>query len=155
MTDRREIILARLAEILAAVPPVQAVVRNVELKVFRNRGDLYTVKRPAILLLDADDVVQLTPSNHRAPALVDMTPEIYVLMDLREPPNENIGPDMNALRTAIVRAIFYDQSLVTILGGNGRIRYVGTTTDMASGRAMQGEMSIRLTFTYVLRPSEL
>lgn len=151
-TDRRELVLARLIAILTAIPNVQAVVRN--------RGELPADKRPAIALLDADEVARPGVPQQRgrliaAPNIVDMTPEIYVVMDPREPPNEKIGEDMNAMRVTIVKAIRFDQQLATILGGNGDIRYLGTQTDMASGRSMEGQMSIRMTFTYPLIPSEL
>ena len=77
-------------------------------------------------------------------------------MDQREPPNDKIGEDMNALRAHDHRArSSTTKSWRHILGSNGDIRYVGTTTDMASGRTMEGQMNIRLTFTYPLKPSEL
>ena len=151
-TDRRELVLVRLLAILATVPPIQVVVRN--------RGELPVDKRPAIILLDADETARLNVPQSRgrliaAPCLVDMTPEIYVVMDLREPPNELIGKDMNAMRVKIVHAIYTDEDLKKILSSNGDIRYAGTATDMASGRSMEGQMHIRLTFTYPLIPSEL
>lgn len=150
-TDRREMVLVRLLAILA-VPPIQVVVRN--------RGELPADKRPAIVLLDADETARLQVSQSRgrliaAPCLVDMTPEIYVVMDAREPPNDLIGTDMNKLRVDIVHAIYNDATLKTILSSNGDIRYAGTATDMASGRSMEGQMHIRMTFTYPLLPNEL
>lgn len=152
MIDRRELVLVRLMAILAAVPTIQHVVRN--------RGELPADKRPAIVLLDADEVARLQVSQSRgrliaAPCLVDMTPEIYVVMDAREPPNDLIGTDMDKLRVAIVYAIYNDANLKSILSANGDIRYVGTTTDMASGRSMEGQMHIRMSFTYPLLPNEL
>lgn len=151
-TDRRELVLVRLMAILATVPPIQVVVRN--------RGELPADKRPAIVLLDADEVARLQATQSRgrliaAPCLVDMTPEIYVVMDAREPPNDLIGTDMNTLRIRIVHAIYNDATLKNILSSNGDIRYAGTVTDMASGRSMEGQMHIRMTFTYPLLPSEL
>lgn len=151
-TDRRELVLVRLLAILATVPPIQVVVRN--------RGELPAEKRPAIVLLDGDETARLNVAQSRgrltaAPCFVDMTPEIFVVMDAREPPNALIGKDMNTLRIAIVRAIYADADLKTILSSNGEIRYGGTSTDMASGRSMEGQMHIRLVFTYPLLPSEL
>ena len=151
-TDRRELVLVRLMAILANVPPIQVVVRN--------RGELPADKRPAIVLLDADETARMQVAQSRgrlvaAPCLVDMTPEIYVVMNLREPPNDLIGTDMNTMRVAIMRAIYADEDLKKILSSNGDIRYVGTVTDMASGRSMEGQMHIRIAFTYPLLPSEL
>lgn len=152
MKDRREQVLVRLKTILEAVPGIQVVVRN--------RGELPADKRPAIVLLDADEVARLNVPQSRgrliaAPCLVDMTPEIFVVMDAREPPNDLIGTDMNTMRVTIVHAVYSDQELKTILSANGDIRYAGTVTDMASGRSMEGQMHIRMTFTYPLIPSEL
>ena len=153
MTDRRELILARLFAILQTIPSVQAVVRN--------RGELPDDKRPGIILFDAGEVARLQPPQQargrliRAATFVDMTPQIFVVMDQREPPNKNLGQDMNALRITIVRTIIYDPELETIIGGNGDIRYAGTTTDLTGDGSAEGQMNIRLTFTYVLKPSEL
>lgn len=152
MTDRREQILARLLVVLETVSGVRVAVRN--------RGELPPNKRPAVILLDADEIAREAPPQQRgrltmAPNLVDMSPEIYVVMDQREPQNASIGEDMNTLRIAIMKAIMSDDQLAAILGSNGDIQYNGCETDMASGRSLEGQMHIRMTFTYVLRPSEL
>lgn len=150
--DRREEILARLLEILGTISLVQVVVRN--------RGELPSAKRPAIVLLDGDEVARESVPQQRgrltlAPNLVDLTPEIYAIMDQREPANDRIGEDMNALRVEIIRTISTDATLASILGSNGEIKYEGCITDMASGRSMEGQMHIRMTFTYALRVSDL
>jgi hypothetical protein len=152
VTDRREQILARLLVVLETVSGVRVAVRN--------RGELPPNKRPAVILLDADEIAREAPPQQRgrltmAPNLVDMSPEIYVVMDQREPQNASIGEDMNTLRIAIMKAIMSDDQLAAILGSNGDIQYNGCETDMASGRSLEGQMHIRMTFTYVLRPSEL
>jgi hypothetical protein len=151
VTDRREQILARLLVILESVGGVMVAVRN--------RGELPPAKRPAAILLDADEIARDPPPQNRgrltlAPNLVDMSPELYVVMDQREPQNDSIGEDMNALRVAILKEIMSDDPLAALLGSNGDIQYNGCETDMASGRSLEGQMHIRLTFTYVLRPSE-
>jgi hypothetical protein len=152
MTDRREQTLARLTVIMAEIPSIQAAVRN--------RGELPANKRPAIVVLDGDEVARESVAQQRgrltlAPHLVDLTPEIFIVMDQREPHNVGIGEDLNALRIAVLKAIIADQELVGILGANGDIRYNGCNTDMATGRAMEGQMQLSITFTYALRPSEL
>jgi hypothetical protein len=152
MTDRREQVLSALFTLLKAVNNVQAVVRN--------RGELPAATRPAVVLLDGDETARDGVPQERgrltaAPNLVDMSPEIYVVMDQREPKNERIGEDMNAMRMAILKAIMTDAPLIAILGSNGDIKYSGCATDMASGRSMEGQLSLNFTFTYVLKPSEL
>ncbi len=150
--DRREQILERLFVICQTISGVQAVVRN--------RGELPATKRPAIVLLDGDEVAR-EPVQQRqgrltlAPNLIDLTPEIYAIMDQREPSNEGIGPDMNSLRVLLLLAISGDQELAAILGSNGEIKYNGCNTDMASGRSMEGQMMLSMTFTYALRMSDL
>ena len=150
--DRREQILLRLLAILETVPGMKAVARD--------RGGLPPEKRPGLILLDADEEAGEPPHQGTgrltlAPNLVTMVPEIYIVMDIREPPNEKIGEDMNALRVVILKSIFNDAPLQTLLGTNGSIRYLGCETDMASGRSMEGQMHIRTAYRYVLRPSEL
>ena len=152
MIDRREAILARLLAILETVSGVQVAVRN--------RGDLPADKRPAVVILDGDEVARDQPPASRgqltaAPSIIDLTPEIYVLMDLRGPANEGTGEDMNVLRRLILIAIMNDETLRELLGANGDITYIGCETDMASGRSLEGQMHLMLTFAYVLRPSEL
>lgn len=152
MMDRREQILLRLLAVLETIPGMKAVARN--------RGGLPVEKRPGLILLDADEDADEPPQQGTgrltlAPNVVTMIPEIYVVMDMREPPNEKIGEEMNALRVTIIKTIFSDQPLQTLLGANGGIRYLGCETDMASGRSMEGQMHIRTAYRYVLRPSEL
>jgi hypothetical protein len=152
MTDRRELILLRVLAILQGLSGIAVAVRN--------RGELPTDMRPAAVLLDADEVARPSLPQQRGrltlpPQFVDMSPEIYVVMDQREPKNERIGEDMNALRVAIVKAVMGDPDIHQLVGANGDIRYDGVATDMASGRSMEGQMRIRMTFTYVLVHSQL
>jgi hypothetical protein len=152
MTDRREQVLAALFLVLQSVAGVKVVVRN--------RGELPAAIRPAVVLLDGNETARDSPPQERgrltaAPNLVDMSPEIYVVMDQREPKNDRIGEDMNAMRMAILKAIMTDEPLIAVLGSNGDIKYLGCDTDMASGRSMEGQLFLRFTFTYVLKPSEL
>jgi hypothetical protein len=152
MTDRREQVLTAILAALKEVSGVQSVIRN--------RGALLADMRPAVVLLDGDENSRDPPPQGRgqlslSPNLIDLTPEIYVVMDTRLPQNEGIGEDMNALRVLILTALMSNAALIAVLGSNGDIKYDGCETDMASGRSMEGQMHLRLTFTYVLRPSEL
>jgi len=167
MTDRREQILQRLLAILTAIAtswrndPSATIPSGIPVKeVVRSRGEMPPEKRPAIMLLDAGEVARPGVAQSRGrltagPQLVDMTPEIYVVMDLREPDNELLGEDLNAMRMVILKAIMFDGELATILGGNGSIRFAGAQTDLGEGRFMEGKMIIQMTFGYPLIPSEL
>lgn len=151
MADRRELILTRLFECLQMITGVTTVVRN--------RGELPEDKRPAITMLDADEEAgpAAIQQGHMAmaPNLVVMRPEIYAVLQQREPKNENVGQDLNALRRSILQATINDATLKSLVGSNGLIIYEGCSTDLASGRSMQGQLQIKLAFRYVLNPTDL
>lgn len=151
--DRREAILTQLATTLSAVDGVKSV--------WRNRGELPEDKRPAVLILDADEVAGTQVSNGRGqpglaqqPVMVIMRPEIYILLEQREPKNENAGQDLNGLRITILNAINSDTQLASLVTANGQIIYEGTLTDFATGRGMTGQMQLQFAFSYPFRASE-
>lgn len=151
MTDKREMILARLFAVLKDIPGVVTCVRN--------RGELPDDKRPAITLLDSDETAQDKAFNRgriaASPNFISLQPEIYVTLDSRKPDNKLIGQDLNVLRARILKAVLTDGTLVSLCGTNGEIRYLGCITDLARGRAMDGETGLTFAFIYVLNPSEL
>ncbi|HET7412126.1 MAG TPA: hypothetical protein VFJ18_05630, partial [Pararhizobium sp.] len=133
MPDLREEILARLVAIAAEVPGV--------VSAGRNRVALSESARPAIIVLDADEVVEEEERASRpghAPQLVVMTPELFVLAGR---PAAEIGAKLNAFRGRIIRRVLTDAALVGLTGPNGFIRYAGCATALAAGRSMEGEMS--------------
>jgi hypothetical protein len=153
MTDRREQILQRLLAILVEVAPTNYVVA-------RDRGELPPEKRPGITLLDANETAQLIHKQARGrfnapPTKMEMTPQITLAMDTREPRNVNIGEDMNTQRVAILKAIFKDTQLADLMGSNGDMRLVGCTTDMIDGGTKEGQLVIQVGITYWLLPAEL
>jgi len=165
--DRRQLILARLEDLLGSltVPllggpngPVSIVPGTFQ----HNRNELSKSYVPGIVLLDADEIkdtrVQLRPRGlqERAvpPAIMKMTPEIYVVLDTRGIENENAGEDLNTARLAILAAILPDKSLQGIVGANGDICYDGSVTDFARNRTMQGQMGVSITFSYPLIQNE-
>jgi len=147
MTDRRELILARLLEIAKGIDGIAAA--------FRNRDEISEKQRPAIVILDADEAADdADPASRstRAPRRVAMTPEIYILLGAKP---EELGTAINILRALLVKAVLTDAALLAILGSNGEARYEGCATALARGRSMEGEMGVSFSFTYVLRPEEL
>ena len=84
-----------------------------------------------------------------------MTPEIYVVLDVRKPNNKNVGEDLNKARLAILGTILTDKTLWTMVGDNGQISYDGSVTDLARNRTMKGELGVSITFVYPLIPGEL
>lgn len=168
--DRREQILERLAAILSGLTitlsatnaanqlPVTIPAGNF----VQNRNELPSTKIPGIILCDGDEandprVVRKARGQTETgipPQLIKMTPEIYVVLDERKPNNVNVGADLNIARLAIMAAIFPDQTLQAIVGGNGDIMYEAGITDLARNRVMQGQMGLSLSFLYPLLPSE-
>jgi hypothetical protein len=147
MADLRETILARLVAIAAEVPGVATAGRN--------RIGLSETARPAIIVLDADEAAEEEERTGRpghAPQLVVMTPELFVLAGR---PAAEIGAELNAIRSRIVRRVLTDGPLLDLAGPNGLIRYAGCATALAAGRSMEGEMSLAFAIRYVLRPVEM
>ncbi len=158
MADKRELILARLAVTLSSIP---VFVGTGNAFFWRNRGELETDKRPAVVLLDGtESATSITdmPRGRRmamAPAIATMTPQIFYLAKNRTPNNEDIGPELNTMRARIVKALTDDVTLLGLLGDNGGITYRGTDTDMQSGNSVAGELQLFLAFDYVLNSNDL
>jgi hypothetical protein len=149
MTDKRELILARLLGISQGLPGITAA--------FRNKDEISDRQRPCMVILDADEAADDgDPSGlarrPNAPRRVGMTPEIYLMLGAKP---EDVGTAINRLRASFVKAVLMDSELATIVGSNGDIRYEGCATGLARGRTMEAEMGLSFTFSYILRPDEL
>ena len=134
--------------------------------VARNRGLMANEKRPALALLDGDEVPRMIVPQARVdnygglrPKLLGMTPEIYILMDEQRPTNakpdgtDNIGTLLNIKRDALVKAICNDEPLKALLGTNGGIVYNGCVTDLKSGLALSGQMRLDFELRYFFDPT--
>jgi hypothetical protein len=165
--DRRQEILDRLWDLFKNLTVDLAGGPNgaVQIKpgnVVRNRNDLQADKVPGIIVLDADEIRDQRAlqaprgvQESRMPVqLMKMTPEIYIVLDVRGVTNENVGKDLNTARLAILNAIFTDQQLQDIVGSNGNITYDGCVTDLARNRTMKGQLGISVTFSYPLLVKE-
>jgi len=152
MSDRREAILQRLLAVCEATGAPY---------VFRNRLDLSERQRPAIVILDSDEVAEAGGAGQgrtpRAPVIVSMTPEILILLqdNADRTGSGGVGAALNAIRADLLRAILSDTTLKQLTGPNGTIRYEGCATGLSRGRNMEGEMGISLAFEYPLIISEL
>lgn len=146
--DKREAILARLVDVAASLPAVGTVTRNSD--------EISEHKRPAIAVFDsdesADEAAERQDHPGRAPNLVEMMPEVLILLGA---PPEAVGSALNALRATLVKAVLTDSQLISLTGANGRVRYAGCSTHLGHGRSMEGSMSVQFTFAYVLRPEQL
>ena len=146
--DRREQFLARLAEVAAGVSGIITVARNTD--------EISEHKRPAIVIFDADETAdeRAEQQGHagRAPNIVNMTPEVLILLGATP---ERVGSALNEVRTRLVKAVLTDPQLVSLAGPNGRVRYSGCSTHLGHGRSMEGSMGVHFSFAYVLRPEQL
>ena len=153
MLDRREAIIRRLLAIAEALEGVPFA--------FRNRLDLSERQRPAIVILDSDEIVDAGGSgqgrNPRAASIVSMTPEILILLqDAADRTGAaGVGAALNDIRARFLQAVLSDSTLATLTGPNGSMRYEGCATGLSRGRNMEGEMGISLAFQYPLITSEL
>lgn len=161
IADRRDMILKRLDAILKGMTITLTTGTIASGNYVRNRGELPKEKVPGIILLDADEVWDPHTPNLTArgdaqttPGLIRMTPEIYVVLDVRKPNNDEVGADLNTARALIIGKLINDATLKTIVGANGQIRYDGCVTDLARNRQMKGQLGMSITFVYPFVPRE-
>jgi hypothetical protein len=129
--------------------------------IVHNRDELPAEKVPGIILLDADEVRDLRfPQNsgrseRPGPGMMKMTPEIYVVLDVRKGAlqNKNVGEDLNLARAAIMNLVLHTKDL-QIITASGSIAYDGCVTDLARNRTMRGQMGLSFTFSYPFIPDE-
>ena len=146
--DKREQILARLVTVAEGLPGVSTVTRNSD--------EISEHKRPAIAIFDADETAdeRAEQQGHlgQAPNLIEMTPEVLILLGAAP---ETVGTALNELRAQLVKAVLTDQAMIELAGPNGRVRYTGCTTHLGHGRSMEAAMGIQFSVAYVLRPEQL
>ncbi len=160
--DRRNEIVERLYTVLSALSITLTTGEIPAGNFVRNRNELPASLVPGIILLDADEVKDQRslqpPAGRQLPpsaCLMRMTPEIYVVLDVRKPHNADVGADLNLARAAILKAVLTDRTLQDLCGANGQIVYDGCVTDLARNRTMKGQLGISLTFVYPLFTPEL
>lgn len=148
---KREQILAQLLTVLEAVPGAAYVTRD--------RGALQSDKRPAIQLLDSDEVADRTMFDRgraaEAPNYIWMTPGVYVTMENKLPENIGIGTDLNVFCGAVIKAVAASAELKALVARQDGIRYDGLATDLDEDRTCTGKARIGLSFLYYLSPDEL
>lgn len=163
--DRRQMILDRLVELLQGFT-IQLTGTTLsgplETQFVHNRGELPSEKAPGVILLDADEArdprFTAKPSGRNTPIrpqVMRMTPEIYLVLDVRKPLNQNVGTDLGLARAKLLALIMLDPVLSQIVGANGDIVYDGCLTDLARNRTMRGQMGVSFTFVYPLNPTDL
>jgi len=161
--DRRVLILERLVAILTGLSVTLADGSVIKAgNIVHNRDELPAEKVPGIILLDADEVKDphfpslQGRSERPGPGMMKMTPEIYVVLDVRKGAlqNKNVGEDLNTARAAILFLVLHDAVIQTFTGSSGSITYDGCVTDLARNRTMKGQMGLSFTFSYPFIPDE-
>lgn len=159
--DRRGLITARLFELFSGLTIPLTASQIPAGHFVHNRNELPGEKLPGIIVLDADETRDPTalmrPGRELAPgpSLMRMTPEIYVVLDGRQPQNKFVGEDLNLARAEILAKVLHDPELLFITGSNGGIIYDGCVTDLARNRTMKGQLGMSITFVYPLIPGEM
>jgi len=158
--DRRQLILDRLVTLLSGLT-IQLSTGTIPAgNIVHNRDELPKELVPGIILLDADEVRDFNfpsmqgRSERPGPGILKMTPEIYVVLDVRKPKNVLVGQDLGLARVAIINLILHDRDLQAITGSSGSILYDGCVTDLARNRQMKGQMGLSFTFSYPFIPDE-
>ena len=158
--DRRQLILDRLVTLLSGLT-IQLSTGTIPAgNIVHNRDELPKELVPGIILLDADEVRDFNfpsmqgRSERPGPGILKMTPEIYVVLDVRKPKNVLVGQDLGLARVAIINLILHDRDLQAITRSSGSILYDGCVTDLARNRQMKGQMGLSFTFSYPFIPDE-
>ena len=146
--DKREAILVRLLEIAGSIAGIKTTVRN--------QDEVSERARPAIAIFDADETADERAEERgysgRAPNIVEMSPEALILLGGSP---QSVGTALNDVRAKLIKAVLTDIELATLIGSNGRARYVGCGTHLGHGRSLEGALSVQFTFADVLRPDQL
>jgi len=144
MIDTRELILARILVTLGTV--------QVGVKAHRNLPDVPENLRPCLVLVDGDEEASDQDLARHAAFLrrVTVTPEILILIGA----TDGVGSALNALRAKVLHALLFDTTLKTLLLDDD-IVYLGAHSAFQEGRRIEGSMVLRLSFTYLLRPTDL
>jgi len=153
LADVREAILARLLEVVAAIPNMRSA--------YRNNVDITEDQLPAVIVLDGDeesdganDVSMKQPNR---PYNVQMTPGILVQV---QDANAVIGSVIATFRSELIKRVLTDtelneQIVKTGRFGNGAIRYLGCQTDVGWSRTGYAALTAQFLFKYALKPEDL
>ena len=147
MNDIREKILVRLLAVVGSIEGVRTALRN--------SIGISDTARPAIIILDADEIANSDDPKSRpanAPRIITMTPEIYIMFGAAA---ENVGTEINLLRARLISAILTDEELINLTAEDKGIRYVGSLNALSLGRSMEGQMAVSFDFEYYLKIADL
>jgi cystathionine beta-lyase/cystathionine gamma-synthase len=153
MADTHEDILARLVVLMGdVVPGVDAVTRD------QLVGDDAKDRRKVINVLrgdemaDEEDLARSRNQPSTAPRLVHMQPqiELHNFADASA-----VGSGLSAIRKAVINIIANDSVLIEMTHKNAGGRYLGLQGDLAFGREMAGQITLKFGFAYLMYPGSL
>lgn len=152
MADTREDIMSRLVAILKDIDGVDEVSRNV---LVADDGEDRR-KRVTVLegeeMIDEEDQARTGNRPANAPTTVHMQPQIELSNFAT---SDDVGLNLSRMRAAVIKKISADSALIAMTSkGRGGI-YIGMASDLAFGREMSGQMTLKFQFTYLLRPDQL
>ena len=148
MTDQRELIMLRLAQVVN-VTGVKTVSRN--------RIDFDDTQLPAVGVLEGDEEVAPNSLGRNArasgrPYIVTATPQVFIRVGGK---SEDIGTDLNTLRAAIIKALLDDAQLNALAADDGGIQYAGMQSTLHAARSMIGATAMVFAIKYLLYPNRL
>lgn len=162
--DTAELIRARCFEILKTIPGLATITPDsgpTFPSAWRNRGNLKGEKLPAAVFLDGGERIHPDTSTYGKAkpgmphTLMTLTPQVFI-----EPePDKVIGNPtvtaaMVAFRRQVLKLFLHDDELLSLLGDDGQIEYLGNDSDMQTGAPMKGELQFDFAITYVFDPDD-
>lgn len=151
MADTREDVLARLLEVVAAIPGMRSA--------HRNNVDIPEDQLPAVIVLDGDEETTGDTQNRQSnsPVMVQMTPGILVQV---QDDNVVIGSMVTTFRRELIKRVLFDTELNALIAksaprGDAAIRYLGCQTDVGWSRAGYAALAAQFNFKYWLKPDQL
>jgi len=163
-TNKREQILGQLVTILQGVPGFVNVWRDRDAGAPRDPTTQDPLL-PAAIVLDGKVIPEVaakwvmdftTGTQKLSPGLYSLQPQVWIVLMPRETiENINVGSELSDFEQKVIKAVTTDETLIGILGMNGKIEYRGNETDMQSGSSLEGQMKVDFAFTYVMNPADL
>jgi len=152
MIDTRESILVRIKDIISTIASPDRTLRNTD--EVSGRGGTYAI------LFDGDEAIDeendTTRSSLGDPSVVQdfmvMSPAVELITGAE---TEDIGSELNTLRRQLLPLILLDAELVSLVGSNGQIRYMGCSVETQAGDNREGTITFDFRFKYVLRVADL
>lgn len=154
MIDKRELVLARCEVLIGQVPGIVLGERN--------RGEVTGRRRPAIIMQDgAEDVIEADQgdaggSKNSRVQRMRMEPQFQIKFQAKA---EEVGPTSNTLRAALLKTLFSDDELLTLLDLDASrisvIKYLGGGLTTEDGEQRECTMDVNLALTYIFRLADL